>query len=141
MNIVNNIKSYFYYIFMNKKYSSSKLIKDGGCNNIYYRTENLWMKYFTDYDKTNFIVSFMIRNNGELVIDFLSKENPKYIDILMIDNNEYKVDSFELIHENRSNLLIKYMLYKIKLKNKNIIFNIEDYLKNKTKIEITIGSY
>lgn len=141
MNIVNNIKSYFYYIFMNKKYSSSKLIKDGGVNNIYYRTENLWMKYFTDYDKTNFIVSFMIRNNGELVIDFLSKENPKYIDILMIDNNEYKVNSFELIHENRSNLLIKYMLYKIKLKNKNSIFNIEEYLKNKTKIEITIGSY
>lgn len=141
MNIVNNIKSYFYYIFMNKKYSSSKLIKDGGVNNIYYRAENLWMKYFTDYDKTNFIVSFMIRNNGELVIDFLSKENPKYIDILMIDNNEYKVDNFELIHENRSNLLIKYMLYKIKLKNKNSIFNIEDYLKNKTKIEIIIGSY
>ena len=126
---------------MNKKYSSSKLIKDGGVNNIYYRTENLWMQYFTDYDKTNFIISFMIRNNGELVIDFLSKENPKYIDILRIDNNEYKVDSFELIHENRSNLLIKYMLYKIKLKNKNSIFNIEDYLKNKTKIEITIGSY
>ena len=141
MNIVNNIKSYFYYLFMNKKYSSSKLIKDGGVNNIYYRAENLWMKYFTDYDKTNFIISFMIRNNGELVIDFLSKENPKYIDIIMIDNNEYKVDGFELIHENRSNLLIKYMLYKIKLKNKNSIFNIEEYLKNKTKIEITIGSY
>ena len=141
MNIVNNIKSYFYYLFMNKKYSSSKLIKDGGVNNIYYRAENLWMKYFTDYDKTNFIISFMIRNNGELVIDFLSKENPKYIDMLMIDNNEYKVDSFELIHENRSNLLIKYMLYKIKLKNKNSIFDIEEYLKNKIKIEITIGSY
>lgn len=141
MNIVNNIKNYFYYLFMNKKYSSSKLIKDGGVNNIYYRTENLWMKYFTDYDKTNFIISFMIRNNGELVIDFLSKENPKYIDIIMIDNNEYKVESFELIHENRSNLLIKYMLYRIKLKNKNSIFNIEEYLKNKTKIEITIGSY